>query len=61
MNIPFLGLFIIGDELHSNHHADPANAKLSTKWWEFDLGWMYIKIFEKLGLLTINSERKNHV
>jgi stearoyl-CoA desaturase (delta-9 desaturase) len=52
-NFPFLGFFIIGDELHSNHHAEPWNAKLSRKWYEFDLGWMYIKIFEKFGLLTV--------
>lgn len=52
-NLPFLGFFIIGDELHSNHHANPSSAKLSQKWWEFDLGWFYICIFEKLHLLKV--------
>ena len=52
-NIPFLGFFLIGDNMHSNHHAEPANPKLSHKWWEFDLGWGYIKIWEKLKLIKI--------
>lgn len=57
-NIPFLGFFIIGDELHSNHHAKPWSPKLSEKWWEFDLGWVYIRIFEKLGILSIINRKE---
>ena len=39
--------FLVGGELlHNNHHLDPANPKLSIKWYEFDIGWMYFKIFE---------------
>lgn len=49
-NFPGLGFFIIGDQLHSNHHADPASPKLSQKWYEFDLGWFYIRILRALGL-----------
>ncbi len=31
--------FIVGGELlHNNHHLDPSSAKLSQKWWEFDIG-----------------------
>jgi stearoyl-CoA desaturase (delta-9 desaturase) len=52
-NIGPLGLIIGGEELHNNHHADPANPKLSRKSWEFDIGWMYIKVLEKLGLATV--------
>ena len=46
-------LVVGGEELHNNHHLDPASPKLSRKWFEFDLGWFYIKLFEKLNLLTI--------
>jgi len=52
-NLPFLGLFLIGDELHSNHHARPMDPCLRKYWWEFDLGWVYIRLFERLRLLTI--------
>lgn len=50
-------VWIGGEELHNNHHAEPANPKLSRKRWEFDVGWMYFKILEKLGLanLRINN------
>lgn len=39
-----------GEFLHNNHHSDGANPKFSQKWWEFDIGWMYIRIFESLRL-----------
>jgi stearoyl-CoA desaturase (delta-9 desaturase) len=52
-NIIPWGIIIGGEELHNNHHADPASAKLSHKWWEFDIGWMYLRIFEFLGLAKI--------
>lgn len=44
------GFWIGGEELHNNHHTYPTSAKLSVKWWEFDMGWMYIKLFSYLGL-----------
>ena len=45
---------IVGGEfLHNNHHANPAGAKLSHKWWEFDIGWMYIRVLETLGLARV--------
>src|SRR5947207_4160622 len=47
------GILIGGEELHNNHHAYPTSAKFSTKWYEFDLGWMYLKIMSALGLATI--------
>lgn len=52
-NIIPWAIWIGGEELHNNHHADPASAKLSRKWWEFDIGWMYLRIFEFLGLAKI--------
>lgn len=54
-NLPFLGFFLIGDQLHSNHHANPSSAKLSQRWFEFDLGWMYIKLMSSLGLVKIKT------
>ena len=49
------GIVIGGEELHNNHHADPASPKLSSKWYEFDIGWFYIKTLEKLKLITIRQ------
>jgi stearoyl-CoA desaturase (delta-9 desaturase) len=40
------GIIIGGEELHNNHHQNPAGAKLSHKWWEFDMGWFWIRILE---------------
>ena len=50
--VPF-GLLIGGEELHNNHHAYPTSAKLSNKWYEIDIGWLYIRILEKLRLAKI--------
>ena len=45
--------WIGGEELHSNHHADGASPKFTQKWWEFDIGWMYICILKVLGLAKL--------
>ena len=46
--------FVIGgEELHNNHHTYPSSAKFSVKWWEFDLGWAWIKLFSWFGLARI--------
>ena len=47
------GILIGGEELHNNHHTFPASAKLSYKWWEFDIGWMYIQLFAFFGLAKV--------
>ena len=49
------GVLIGGEELHNNHHTYPNSAKLSVKWFEFDLGWTYIRLFELLGLARVRS------
>ncbi|HCE11112.1 MAG TPA: acyl-CoA desaturase, partial [Oxalobacteraceae bacterium] len=43
------GILIGGEELHNNHHTFGTSAKLSSKWYEFDIGWMYIRILEIAG------------
>ncbi|WP_341709020.1 delta-9 fatty acid desaturase DesA [Halopseudomonas sp.] len=47
------GILIGGEELHNNHHTYPNSAKLSVKKWEFDLGWMWIRLFSLLGLAEV--------
>lgn len=52
-NISPIGILIGGEELHNNHHAFPASAKLSSKWFEFDIGWLYIRVLQALGLAKV--------
>ena len=52
-NMGPVGILIGGEELHNNHHAFPTAAKFSLKPWEFDIGWMYIKIFSLLGQVRV--------
>ena len=52
-NISPIGILIGGEELHNNHHAFPTSAKLSSKWYEFDIGWLYIRVLQALGLATV--------
>ena len=52
-NIVPIGILIGGEELHSNHHLDPASPKLSLRWFEFDIGWMYIRLLQSLKLATV--------
>jgi stearoyl-CoA desaturase (delta-9 desaturase) len=52
-NILPIGILIGGEELHNNHHAFPTSAKLSSKWYEFDIGWMYIRLLSAVGLAKV--------
>ena len=52
-NIFPLGILVGGEELHNNHHTYITSAKLSNKWYEFDLGWFYIRVLETLGLARV--------
>ena len=54
-NIVPWGIIIGGEELHNNHHTFASSAKLSSKWWEFDIGWLYIRILETLGLAKVKK------
>lgn len=54
-NISPVGLWIGGEELHNNHHISPGSAKFSRRWFEFDIGWFYLKLFSLLGLCRINT------
>jgi stearoyl-CoA desaturase (delta-9 desaturase) len=52
--VPF-GIIIGGEELHNNHHLDPASAKLSSQWFEFDIGWLYIRLLQSLRLASVKK------
>ncbi len=52
-NIFPIGILIGGEELHNNHHAYTTSARFSTRWYEFDIGWMYLRVMQALGLAKI--------
>jgi stearoyl-CoA desaturase (delta-9 desaturase) len=54
-NISPWGLLIGGEELHNNHHTYPTSAKLSVKRFEFDIGWVYIRGLELMGLAHVRK------
>lgn len=57
-NIVPIGLWIVGEELHNNHHADPRSAKFKAKWYEFDVGWLYIRLLSALKLARVIYARQ---
>jgi stearoyl-CoA desaturase (delta-9 desaturase) len=54
-NIVPVGILIGGEEFHNNHHAYGSSAKLANKWWELDIGWVYIRLLETLGLASVKK------
>jgi stearoyl-CoA desaturase (delta-9 desaturase) len=54
-NVSPWGIIIGGEELHNNHHTYPTSAKLSVKSYEFDIGWMYIRGLEMVGLAKVRK------
>ena len=55
-NICPWAFWIGGEELHGNHHDNGTSAKFSHKWWEFDIGWMYICILRFFRLAKLRGE-----
>ena len=53
-NIFPIGIWIGGEELHNNHHLSPASARLSLKPWEFDIGWLWIRLLCSLRLAELH-------
>lgn len=56
-NLYPLAVWVGGEELHNNHHADGSSPKFSQKWWEFDIGWAYITILKTLGLAKLREQK----
>ncbi len=54
-NLLPIGIIIGGEELHNNHHTFATSAKLSNKWYEFDIGWMYIRMMQAVGLAKVKK------
>lgn len=54
-NIVPWGIVVGGEELHNNHHLNPASAKLSQTWWEFDIGWAWIRALETVKLAKVRA------
>jgi stearoyl-CoA desaturase (delta-9 desaturase) len=54
-NVFPIGILIGGEELHNNHHAYGTSAKFSSKWYELDIGWVYILGLKSLGLAHIKK------
>ena len=54
-NVSPWGIVIGGEELHNNHHTYPTSAKLSVKPYEFDIGWLYIRVLQLLGLAKVRT------
>jgi stearoyl-CoA desaturase (delta-9 desaturase) len=52
-NISPFGIIVGGEELHNNHHLEPANPKLSRRWFELDVGYAWLKLFELVRLAKI--------
>lgn len=56
-NISPIAIWLAGEELHNNHHADPHSAKFKAKWYEFDIGWVYIRLLQVLRLAQVRYAR----
>ena len=58
-NISPVAIWLAGEELHNNHHADPRSARFAARWFEFDMGWLYIRVLALLGLARVVHAREH--
>ena len=48
-NNAWVAILTFGEGWHNNHHAQPTSARHGLKWYELDMNWLTIRLFEKLG------------
>jgi fatty-acid desaturase len=46
-----IALLTFGEGWHNNHHAHPVSARHGLAWWEFDISWGTLKLFNAIGLV----------
>ena len=51
-NNPLMGVLGFGEGWHNNHHRYPGSARFGIKWYEVDIGFMFIKACEKARLVS---------
>ena len=44
-----VALITFGEGWHNNHHAFPTSARHGLRWYQFDINWLTILIFKRLG------------
>lgn len=49
-DVRIAGLISMGESWHNNHHAFPGSAKLGLESGQVDLGWLLLRVFERMGL-----------
>jgi stearoyl-CoA desaturase (delta-9 desaturase) len=47
----WVALLTFGEGWHNNHHAHPVSARHGLAWYEFDISWITLKLFNRLGLV----------
>jgi stearoyl-CoA desaturase (delta-9 desaturase) len=57
-NITPIAIWLGGEELHNNHHADPKSARFAARWFEFDIGWLYIRLLQFFRLAKVDYARE---
>jgi fatty-acid desaturase len=48
----WVALLTFGEGWHNNHHAHPVSARHGLAWYEFDISWITLKLFNAVGLVS---------
>jgi stearoyl-CoA desaturase (delta-9 desaturase) len=56
----FLNWIIAGELDHNNHHKFPKSPSFSHRWFEFDIGWVYIRLLKSVGLARVTGHVPNY-
>ena len=62
-NIGFLFLLnwiTCGEMDHNNHHRYPKSPTFAHRWFEFDIGWVYIRVMKAVGLAKVLGTIPNY-
>jgi fatty-acid desaturase len=48
----WVALLTFGEGWHNNHHAHPVSARHGLAWYEFDISWITLKLFNAIGIVS---------
>ncbi len=55
MNLLPFDFLMFGEGYHNNHHKDGTRANFGVKWYELDLAYPIIKVFDFVGIIKLNK------
>lgn len=56
-NLLPVDLLLLGEAYHNGHHKNPSGISMGAKWFEIDITYYIIRLFDKIGIIEITGDK----